>query len=65
MSDLINPPHPGFKLFEELVLDFDISSMDRRKYNFLMKNVPYSWFKAKNIKSQDIFNTLVDNLLAT
>ena len=65
VSDLINPPHPGFKLFEELVLDFDISSMDRRKYNFLMKNIPHSWFKAKNVKSQDIFNTLVDNLLAT
>ena len=65
VSDLINPPHPGFKLFEELVLDFDISSMDRRKYNFLMKNIPHSWFKAENVKSQDIFNTLVDNLLAT
>ena len=65
VSDLINPPHPGFKLFEELILDFDTSSMDRRKYNFLMKNIPHSWFKAKNVKRQDIFNTLVDNLLAT
>ena len=35
VSDLLNfPPHPGSKLFEELVLDYNISSRDRRKYNF-------------------------------
>ena len=30
ISDLLNPPHPGSKLFEELVLDFNISPRDRR-----------------------------------
>ena len=40
ISDLLNPPLPGFKLFEELILDFDISNKDRRKYNFLIKNIP-------------------------
>jgi len=25
VNDLINPPHPGSKLFEEPILDFDIS----------------------------------------
>ena len=44
ISDLLNPPLPGRKLFEELVLDFDISPQDRRKYNFLMKNIPEDWF---------------------
>ena len=33
---MVNPPLPGSKLFEELVLDFDISKYDRRKLNFLM-----------------------------
>ena len=26
ISDLLNPPHPGSKLFEELILDYDITS---------------------------------------
>ena len=43
MKDLFNPPLPGFKLFEELILDFDIFRKDRQKYNFLMKNIPESW----------------------
>ena len=34
LSDLFNPPFPGHKLFEELVLDFGIPSGDRRKFNF-------------------------------
>ena len=40
ISDLLYPPHPGSKYFEELILDYDINPRDRRKYNFLMKNVP-------------------------
>ena len=32
MSDLLNPPHPGSKLFEGLILDFDVSHSGRRKY---------------------------------
>ena len=40
ISDLLDPPHPGAKLFEELILDFEVSRKDRRKYNFLMQNIP-------------------------
>lgn len=40
MSDLFNPPLTGHKLFEELVLDFGIPFGDRRKFNFLIKNIP-------------------------
>ena len=32
ISDLLNPPHPGSKLFEELILDYDINRKDRRKF---------------------------------
>jgi len=39
--------------------------LDRRKYNFLMKNIPHIWFNDENVDNQDYFNTLVDNLLAT
>ena len=34
ISDLFNPPFPGHKLFEELVLDFGIPSTDRRFFFF-------------------------------
>ena len=30
-----------------------------------MQNIPHSWFKANNVKCQDIFNTFVNNLLET
>ena len=43
ISDLLNPPHPDYKLFEELVLDYDISPLGRRKYNFLIQNIPVPW----------------------
>ena len=34
VRDLLNPPLPGSQLFEELVLDFDVSQHDRRRYVF-------------------------------
>ena len=45
INDLLNPPLPGTKLFEELILDFEISQNDRRKYNFLMQNIPSPWLQ--------------------
>ena len=42
ISDLLNPPLPGSKLYEELILDFDVLHSGRRKYNFLMQNIPSS-----------------------
>ena len=49
-SDLFNPPLPGSKLFEELVLDFGVSMQDRRKFNFLMKCIPSSWLQDSKFK---------------
>jgi len=65
VDDLLNPPHPGSKLFEELILDFDISKRDRRKFNFLIKNVPSSWIDDPHIEisNLEIFDKLVDDLV--
>ena len=49
ISDLLGPPLPGAKLFEELILDFGVSHKDRRKYNFLMKNVPSPWLQGQKL----------------
>ena len=63
INDLFNPPLPGSKLFEELVLDFDISHHDRRKYNFLMKCIPSLWLDDPNSNDPDIFGDITANLL--
>ena len=63
-SDLLSPPLPGAKLFEELILDFGVSHKDRRKYHFLMKNVPSPWLQGQKLKGLDIFERLVDNLIS-
>ena len=55
ISDLINPPHPGNKLFEELILDYGISAQDRRKYNFLLKNIPKDWLVTSDLTPDKIF----------
>ena len=65
VSDLLNPPLPGFKLFEELILDFDISRKGRQKYNFFMKNIPELWFDnpTSEISHTIVFDRIVENLL--
>ena len=65
ISDLLNPPLPGYKLFEELVLDFYIPLSDRRKYNFLMKNVPQEWLENSHDQNMDIIDTLIAKLVNT
>ena len=62
-SDLLNPPLPGSKLFEELVLDFGVSMQDRRKFNFLMKCIPSSWLQDSNSSIVDFFDTITSGLL--
>ena len=47
--------------FFELVLDYDISIPDLRKYNFLIKGLPYDWIKQSN--NQDPFDLIVDCLV--
>ena len=53
INDLVNPHLPGLKLLEELVLDFDVSSKDRRKYNFLIQNIPCPWLQCQKIQGLD------------
>ena len=56
IDNLLNPPLSGSKLFEELVLDFDISCQDRGKFNFLiMKWIPSPWLEDPHSKDIDIF----------
>ena len=63
INDLLNPHHPGHKLFEELVLDFRISIKDRRKYNFLVKNIPDTWIQEPNNDDLDLHDTMILELL--
>ena len=64
ISDLLNPPLPNHKLFEELILDFDIPRSDRRKYNFLIKHIPEEWLDVPFLYSVNIHDSLVSSLLA-
>ena len=65
IDDLLNPPHPGNKLFEELVLDYNVSSRDRRKYNFLMKNIPNDWFVISELNHDTLFEKIRSKLFNT
>ena len=60
---MLNPPHPGSKHFEELILDYDINPRDRRKYNFLMKNVPSDWLVSSDLNHYVIFDAFVNKLV--
>ena len=65
ISDLLNPPHPGSKLFEELVLDFNISPRDRRKFNFLMKNIPGDWLLKVDFDHEIVFDRIKSKVVNT
>ena len=65
VNDLLDPPHPGAKLFEELVLDFEVSHKDRRKYNFLMQNIPGSFLQGQKPNGLDMFDRIFDTLIST
>ena len=65
ISDLFNPPLPGHKLFEELALDFGIPSIDRRKFNFLIKNIPEEWMENFDVDIVGVHETIVHKLLST
>ena len=64
ISDLFNPPLPGNKLFEELVLDFNIPFSERRKFNFLMKNIPNDWLENCDTDIVGVHDTVVLKLLS-
>ena len=52
------------KLFEELILDFGISLKDRRKFNFLIKNIPEEWMENFDIDIVGVHETIVHKLLS-
>ena len=64
---ILNPPFPGYKLFEESVLDFDIPPSDRRKYKFLLSNVPQEGIEHPNVQNtcNYIFYSLNAKLMST
>ena len=64
LSDLFNPPFPGHKLFEELVLDFGIPSGDRRKFNFLIQSIPEEWKENFDVDIIGVHETIVHKLLS-
>ena len=63
IDDLLNPPLPGSKLFEELVLDFYISRQDRGKFYFLMKWILGPWLEDPHSKDINIFDNITSGLL--
>ena len=67
INDLLNPLLPGAKLFEELILDFEVSQNDRarREHNFLMQNIPSPWLQDQYPQNLDSFNRIVEALVDT
>ena len=47
-------------VFEELVLDFDVSFQDSRKFNFLMKCIPSPWLEVSHSNDTDIFDNIAN-----
>ena len=51
---------PVLKSFDDLIIEFDISCKDRRKYNFLMENIVncgiLDHFEGQNFDTFDIFS---------
>ena len=63
ISDLFNPPLPGHKLFEELILDYGISPGDRRRFNFLIKCIPDNLMSNFDVDIVGVHETVVHKLL--
>ena len=65
ISDLFNPPLPGHKLLEELMLDCSIPSTDRRKFNVLIKNIPEEWMENYDVDIVGVHETTVHKPVST
>ena len=61
LNDL-NRGHNFVKTFEDLVLEFDISIRDRRKYNSLMNGILIDWFYNPKTVQVNIFDDIVASL---
>ena len=54
--------HNFVKTFEDLVLEYDISIKDRRKYNSLMNGILIDWFYHPPQVQDSIFDEIVETL---
>ena len=54
--------HNFVKTFEDLVLEYDISIKDRRKYNSLMNGILLDWFDYPLQVQESIFDEVVETL---
>ena len=59
----MNSNKPQGLTFKMLVLDFGISSLDRRKCHFLIKNIPEDWMVDFDVDIVGVHDTIVLNLL--
>ena len=50
------------KTFEDLVIEFDISIKDRRKYSFLMNGISMDWFYDTRDVEENLFDKIVASL---
>lgn len=50
------------KIFEDLVVEFDISIRDRRKYNYLLNGISIDWFYNPLDVQENIFDKIVASL---
>ena len=61
----MNVPDPDnvyIKTHEDLVSEFGISQRDRRKYNFLLKNIPSDWLDKPGFLNFNIYDHIIENL---
>ena len=58
----LNRGHNFIKTFEDLVIEYDISIKDRRKYNYLMKGISIDWFYNPSDVQENIFDKIVGSL---
>ena len=50
------------RTFEDLVIEFDISIKDRRKYSFLMNGISMDWFYDTRAVEENLFDKIVASL---
>ena len=62
LSDL-DMGHNFIKTFEDLVLEYDISIRDRRKFNSLMNGILLDWFYNPKQNVMNIFDEIVSDLI--
>ena len=61
LNDL-NRGYNFIKSFEDLVIEYDISIKDKRKYNYLMKGISEDWFYNPMNVYENIFDKIVASL---